>query len=141
MRGYLSVWWDGQSMRWKTSAPLAGAAQSGVLRLTGGSSGDDTPLLLPGRDAIGAVLGVLNRPGGEISSAGGATLVALEGGRLAVLDGKGNIVELRFPADRVTVTLEPGAGVPRRIEATSPEGIVVLVLESYLPWPEGEKVP
>ncbi|MBK9065151.1 MAG: hypothetical protein IPL89_18545 [Acidobacteria bacterium] len=47
---------------------------------------------------------------------------------------------MRFPNGEV-VTFQPGAGVPRRIEANGPDGRAVLTLESYGPWPSGEEVP
>jgi len=142
VRGYLSIWWDGRVMRWKTSAPLAGAAQSGVLRSARETVADSArPLPLPPGDAIGALLGALDLEPGDVTAARGGALVALPGRRYALVDGDGKVVELRFDGDHVTIRLAPGDGVPRRIEATSREGRVVLTLDSYLAWPEDEGVP
>jgi hypothetical protein len=57
-----------------------------------------------------------------------------------VLDDQGRVVEMRFPNGEV-VKLQPGEGVPRRIEANGRDGRAVLTLESYGPWPAGEEVP
>lgn len=138
VRGYLSLWWDGRIMRWKTSAPLAGAAQSGVLRSDGDTADSARPLPLPPRDAIGALLGALDLEPGDVTAARGGALVALPGRRYALVDGDGRVMELRFEGDQVIVRFTPGDGLPRRIEATSREGRVVLTLDSYLPWPEDE---
>jgi hypothetical protein len=56
------------------------------------------------------------------------------------MDREGKPIEFSFPNDE-TVKLQPGEGVPRRIEANGPEGRAVLTLESYSSWPEGELVP
>jgi hypothetical protein len=60
--------------------------------------------------------------------------------RTALLDGDGKPVEFSFPTGE-TVKLQPGEGVPRRIEANGPDGRALLTLESYSAWPEGEEVP
>ena len=60
--------------------------------------------------------------------------------RTALLNREGMPIELSFPNGE-TVKLQPGEGVPRRIEANGPEGRAVLALESYSSWPEGEQVP
>lgn len=60
--------------------------------------------------------------------------------RSALLNADGKPIELSFPGGEV-VTLQPGAGVPHRIEANGPDGRAVLSLESYGPWPLGEEVP
>ncbi len=59
--------------------------------------------------------------------------------RTALLNEEGEPVELSFPNGEV-VTLQPGAGVPHRVEAKGPDGRAVLTLESYGPWPPGEEV-
>ncbi|MGZ6987393.1 MAG: hypothetical protein ACXVH0_00370 [Thermoanaerobaculia bacterium] len=60
--------------------------------------------------------------------------------RTALLDGEGKPIEFSFPTGE-TVKLQPGEGVPRRIEANGPDGRAVLTLESYSSWPKGEEVP
>ncbi len=56
------------------------------------------------------------------------------------LDADGRVVAMRFPAGDV-VRLQPGDGVPRRIEAKGPDGRAILTLESYAPWPTNEQIP
>jgi hypothetical protein len=143
VRGFLAVWWDGTSLVWKTSAPLVGAARDGALRRGGsGAAG-----LLPGRleadDALSALLGAPSRGAlFELARAEGDLVrVPLEGGdRSVLLDSAGQVVGLAFP-DGAGARLEPGAGVPRRIEVRGPGGGASLSLESYGPWPEGEPIP
>jgi hypothetical protein len=60
--------------------------------------------------------------------------------RPARLDNQGRVVEMRFPKSEV-VTFQPGEGVPRRIEASGPDGRAILTLESYSSWPASEEVP
>ena len=60
--------------------------------------------------------------------------------RSVLLNADGKPIELSFPNGEV-VTLQPGAGVPHRIEANGPDGRAVLSLETYGPWPPGEEVP
>jgi hypothetical protein len=130
-RGWLSVWWDGASgsLAWRASAPIAGNARGGILRKEYGEGGaDSVSLPVPGRlspaDLIACILGT---PDAEPS-------------RSTALDGHGRVVEMRFARGEV-VTLQPGDGVPRRLEANGPDGRAVLTLESYGPWPLGEEVP
>ncbi len=138
-RGFLAVWWDGVTLTWKTSAPLAGEGQHGTLS-SGGVSG--APLPIPGRlgpgEAIGALLGV---PAGAVSgpatSEGDRIVLPLVGGTLVSVDPAGRVVEARFPGG-VRVVYEPGTGLPRKLTATSSDGRAVLDLESLGPWPEGE---
>lgn len=138
-RGFLAIFWDGLTLTWKTSAPLAGDVQSGTLSL-GSASG--APLPIPGRlaprEAIGVLLGV---PDGGVAGParddGDRVILPLEGGTLAVLDRAGRVVEVRFRGG-VRVVYEPGSGLPRKLTATSREGRAVLELESLGPWPEGE---
>lgn len=139
-RGFLAVFWDGLTLTWKTSAPLAGDVQRGTLRLDGPPGGASLPIpgRLDPREAIGALLGV---PGGVVAGParddGDRVVLPLEGGTLAVLDRAGRVVEVRFPGG-VRVVYEPGSGLPRKLTATSREGRAVLELESLGPWPEGE---
>jgi hypothetical protein len=137
LRGYVAVYWDGEVLFFKTSAPLAGEGRSGALRLHGQ---DGDPTLLPGAatasDVIGVLLGVLDLPAVD----GGGGQVRLAQGRAATVDGGGRVVAMTFPGD-LRVKLEPGEGVPRKILGVGPEGRVALALESFGPWPEGETIP
>lgn len=143
-RGYLSVFWDGEALVWRASAPVAGTARGGALTRTGGAGGRAPfPGKLTDADAIGIVLGVADVPPGAdaATSQGDLVRLSLEGeGRAALLDGTGRVVGLELPGG-TAVRFEPGEGVPRRIEATSPEGRAILKLESYGAWPSGEGVP
>ena len=128
-RGWLSVWWDGNTLSWRASAPIAGAGRGGLLRKVQGAGGadpDSFPLLggLAAADLIACILGTPDAPPSPSS----------------VLDDRGNVVQMRFPNGEV-VRFQPGSGVPRRIEANGPDGRAVLTLESYGPWPSGEEVP
>ncbi len=75
-------------------------------------------------DLIACILGT---PDGPLSSS-------------VSLDEQGRVVAMRFPGGDV-VTLEPGEGVPRRIEAKGRDGRAILTLESYKPWPPSEEIP
>ena len=157
-RGYLSVWWNAATgtLTWRSSAPLAGAGRGGFLRKgkRDGEEGDDggapgpRQSLLPGRltsdDLLACVLGV---PESALSLSSffeeaprGWRARVDDSKRSVLLDREGEPIELSFPNDE-TVKLQPGEGVPRRIEANGPEGRAVLTLESYSSWPEGEPVP
>lgn len=140
--GYLSIWWDGESLIWRTSAPVAGSGRGGTLRLESGSEAD-TPFEggLSGRDAIGALLGVLDLPPtGPAVPTLHVYRVPLDTERSAFLSADGTVVRLEFPGS-VEVVFNPGEGVPRRIVANSPKGRAVLDLVSYGAWPKDEAVP
>jgi hypothetical protein len=150
-RGYLSVWWDGASgsLVWRASSPIAGAGRGGLLRKgldAGGAEPDASPLpgKLPPGDLIACILGTPDAPAsGTLTieeTPRGLRLRIDASKRTALLDRGGRPIELSFPNDE-TVKLQPGEGVPRRIEAKGPEGRAVLTLESYSSWPEGERVP
>jgi hypothetical protein len=125
-RGYLSVWWNGATgtLHWRASAPIAGSGRGGFLRK--GTSGGSP--LFPGKlgptDLIACILGV---PEESLSPS-------------VAVDREGRVIEMSFPSGEV-VALQPGEGVPRRIEANGSDGRAVLTLESYSSWPEGEEVP
>ena len=145
LRGYLLVWWDGETLTWKTSAPLAGTVGKGVLRRGIERSGAHVPF--PGglteRDAVGVLLGALDFPasGRPVELADAGALIRLDdAGRAALLDGAGRIVRLELGPD-ANVDLVPGEGVPRRIVAHGKQGRALLSLESYGPWPLDEPIP
>ena len=125
-RGYLSVWWDGATgtLTWRASAPIGGAGRGGFLR-KGMSDGDlPFPGSLAPSDLIASILGVPDAPPSPS----------------VAVDPEGRPVKFSFPSGEV-VALQPGEGVPRRIEANGPGGRAVLTLEAYSSWPEGEEVP
>lgn len=156
-RGYLSVWWDGASgtLTWRSSAPIAGSGRGGILKKgkrgrDGADAGASGPRqsLLPGRfapdDILACLLGVRES---ALSSSlpfeetrRGLRLRIDASKRSVLVDREGKPIEFTFPNDE-TVRLQPGEGVPRRIEANGPEGRAVLILESYSFWPESEPVP
>jgi hypothetical protein len=125
-RGYLSVWWNGATgtLHWRASAPIAGSGRGGFLR-KGTSDGSS---LFPGKlgptDLIACILGV---PEESLSPS-------------VAVDRGGRVIEMSFPSGEV-VALQPGEGVPRRIEANGPDGRAILTLEAYSSWPESEEIP
>jgi hypothetical protein len=158
-RGYLSVWWNAADGRltWRSSAPIAGAGRGGFLRMgmsaAGGHDGhaivdrDGTspfPGKLASSDLIACILGTPDAsasPSSGFEETSRGVRVRIDASkRTALLNREGMPIELSFPNGE-TVKLQPGEGVPRRIEANGPEGRAVLVLESYSSWPEGELVP
>jgi hypothetical protein len=125
-RGYLSVWWDGAtgSLAWRASAPIGGAGRGGFLRKGMSDGASPFPGNLAPSDLIACILGV---PDGPLSPS-------------VAVDREGRVIEMSFPSGEV-VALQPGEGVPRRIEANGPDGRAVLTLEAYSSWPESEEVP
>lgn len=157
--GYLSVWWEGAAgaLSWRSSAPVAGAGRGGSLRKgkRGDPESDDGPggphqSLLPGRltsdDLLACMLGVPESalsPSSPFEETPRGVRVRIDVSKrsvLILLDRDGSPIELSFPSGEI-VKLQPGEGVPRRIEANGPEGRAVLTLESYGAWPAGEEVP
>lgn len=140
VRGYLSIFWDGETLAWRASVPLAGAGRSGSLRRGGDGAGD----LFPGRLAAGDVLAALFGVPEEAPT--GRAAVVRDGrirlelpsgeGRSVLVDPSGAVTGLVLPAG-VRVELQPGAGLPRRIALDGPGGRALLTLESFGPWPEG----
>jgi hypothetical protein len=145
LRGYLLVWWDGETLTWKTSAPLAGTVGKGVLRRSTEESGAHVPFpgALTERDAVGVLLGALDLPasGRPVEPADAGALIRLdEEGRAVLLDGAGRVVRLEL-GPGADVDLVPGEGVPRRIKAHGKQGRAQLSLESFGPWPLNEPIP
>ncbi len=144
VRGYLSVWWDGETLVWRASAPLGGAGKGGVLWRDADEASGLFPGPLSARDALAAILGVADvaaAPGASPAWSNGAFRLPLADGlRHGLLDGAGQVVGLDLPGG-VTVRFEPGEGVPRKITARGPEGGAVLTLESFGAWPAGERIP
>ncbi|MFI5181832.1 MAG: hypothetical protein ACHQPI_10610 [Thermoanaerobaculia bacterium] len=144
-RGYLSVFWDGSTLFWRSSAPLAGNQREGRLRRAGPGAGE--PSLLPGglseADALGALLGVLDLPAScrPVERVGAEFHLRLDlEGREAVLTEDGRVVSLRFPG-KTSVMLEAGEPFPRSVTATGRSGRAHLTLESWAEWPESEPAP
>ena len=111
---------------------------------TGGDAGELFPGRLAACDVLAALLGVPEElPAGEGAVVrGGRVELRLPSGdgRAVLVSPSGEVTGLVLPAG-VRVELSPGAGVPRRIELSGPEGRAILTLESYGPWPEGEEAP
>jgi hypothetical protein len=125
-RGYLSVWWDGAAgtLTWRASAPIGGAGKGGFLGKGMSDGASPFPGNLAPSDLIACILGV---PEGPLSDS-------------VAVDREGRVIRMSFPSGEV-VALQPGEGVPRRIEANGPDGRAVLTLEAYSSWPESEEVP
>ena len=140
-RGYLSVWWDGAtgSLAWRASAPIAGSGRGGFLR-KGRGEGSDAGFVspVPGHlaqdDLIACILGTPDAPASPSlpfeETPKGLRLRIDRSDRSILVDESGKPIELTFPGGEV-VTLQPGDGVPHRIEAKGPDGRAVLTLESY----------
>jgi hypothetical protein len=148
LRGYLSVFWDGTTLVWKASAPLAGNAREGRLTRGVGEAGDaGAASPLPGTqsaaDAIGALLGVLDLPaaGRPVERVGDGARIRLDSaGREALLTPDGRVLALSFPG-KARVSLEAAAPFPLKVSASGPRGSATLVLESWADWPPGEPIP
>jgi hypothetical protein len=99
---------------------------------------------LAAADLIACILGTPDAPASPLSpfeeTPRGLRLRIDDPNRSALIDKDGKPIELVFPGGEV-VKLQPGDGVPQRIEANGPDGRAVLTLESYGPWPAGEEVP
>jgi hypothetical protein len=155
--GYLSVWWDGANgtLAWRASAPLGGAGRGGFLRkgkrggveADGGAPGPRQSLF-PGRltsdDILACLLGVhesaLSSSSPFEETPRGWRVHIDDSKRSVLVDREGKPIEFSFPTGE-TVKLQPGEGVPRRIEANGPDGRAVLTLESYSSWSKGEEAP
>jgi len=145
VRGYLTVFWDGTTLVWKASAPLAGNAREGRLTRTTSEAGEASPLpgALTSADAIGALLGVLDvsAAGRPIEWVGDRVRIRLDGaGREAFLEADGKVAALSFPGS-ARVSIEAAAPFPLRLSASGPRGSATLVLESWADWPVGEGIP
>ncbi len=152
-RGYLSVWWDAASrtLDWRTSAPIAGGGRGGVLRVkegAGSATAGEAALPLSKRLApVDLVACILGTPEAAATASSpfeetprGLRLRVDDTKRFVLVNREGQPIELTFPRGEV-VRLEPGEGVPRRIEAKGPDGQAILTLESYGPWPTSEQIP
>lgn len=142
LRGFLSLFWDGASLEWRASVPLAGTPRSGTIRRGDADASGLFPGPLAASDVLAALLGVPE----ELPTGEGALLregrVELRlpsgGGRAVLVSADGSVTGLALPGN-VRVELLPGPLVPGRIEVSGREGTAVLSLESYGPWPEGEE--
>lgn len=140
VRGYLSLKWDGESLDWRASAPLAGTGREGRLRRAGGGTEGLFPGRLAARDVLAALFGV---PEEEPSAEGASQLrngllvlpLPSGEGRAVLVSPAGEITGLLLP-DGVRVELTPGSGLPRRIAIRGPEGSAALSLESLGALPE-----
>ncbi len=106
------------------------------------------PRRFPGKlassDLIACILGTPDAPASPSSAfeetPRGVRLRFDVSKRTALLDREGRPIELTFPNDE-KVKLQPGEGVPRRIEANGPEGRAVLTLESLFVLARGRAGP
>jgi hypothetical protein len=144
VRGYLSIFWDGEALAWRASAPLAGSGRSGTLHRLGSGAGDLFPGRLEAADVLAVLLGTAEEPPtgeGAVLRGERVELKLPAGeGRAVLVSPSGEVTGLVLP-DGVRVELSPGAGAPRRIELRGRHGKAILTLESYGPWPEGEEAP
>lgn len=145
LRGYLTVFWDGTTLVWRASAPLAGNARGGRLTRSGDEAGEASPLpgTLTSADAIGALLGVLDLPaaGRPVERVGDRVRIRLDGaGRDAFLSPDRKVSALSFPGS-ARVSFEAAVPFPLKLSARAPRGSATLVLESWADWPPGEPIP
>ncbi len=145
VRGYLSIFWDGTTLVWRTSAPLAGNVREGSLRRDGAVVGPASPFPagLTAGDVVGSLVGVLDlsAAGRPVARVGSDLSLSLDDtGREALLSADGKVTGLRFP-DGTRVTLEASSPFPARLTAKSPRGTAKLVLESWGEWPADEAIP
>ena len=141
VRGYLALFWDGETLEWRASVPLAGTPRAGAIRRDGADAGGLFPGPLVAADVLAALLGVPEElPTGEgaLLRAGRVELRLPSGGGRAVLVSEDGAVTGLVLSGGVRVEILPGPLVPGRIEISGREGTAVLSLESYGPWPEGE---
>ena len=141
LRGFLSLFWDGETLEWKASVPLAGSPRVGTIRRGDAGASGLFPGALGASDVLAALLGVPEElPTGEgaVLRSGRVELRLPSGGGRAVLVSEdGSVTGLVLPGG-VRVELSPGPVLPGRIEIEGREGTAVLSLESFGPWPEGE---
>lgn len=145
MRGYLTVFWDGTTLVWKASAPLAGSGRDGRLARSAEPAGEASPFPtgLTSADVLGALLGVLDLPaaGRPVHRIGKEIRLSLDdAGREAFLSPDGTVTALAFPGG-TRVTLEGASPFPLRLSAKGWRGTATLVLESWAEWPADEPVP
>jgi len=99
---------------------------------------------LTSTDLVACILGMpeapLRLPSSFEETTKGLRLRIDSSKRSVLLDENGRPIELSFPRGEV-VSLQPGEGVPRRIEAKGPGGRAILTLESYAPWPTSDPIP
>ena len=145
VRGYLTVHWDGTTLVWKASAPLAGKGRDGQLTRSTEPAGEASPFPsgLTSADVVGALLGVLDlsAEGRPAARVGPDVRLSLDGvGREAFLSPDGTVKALSYP-DGTRVTLEGASPFPLRLSAKGPRGTATLLLESWAEWPADEVVP
>ncbi len=133
-RGFVSLFWDGLVLRWRTSVAIAGNLQEGEMVLGGGKEARLLPPPFTEDDAISVFLGV---PVWEMGDAvverfGGRYRLSIAG-RSVEVTSAGVIDRMRFP-DGTVATLEPGDGLPRSVRIEGRSGIAELKLESLAPW-------
>jgi hypothetical protein len=145
-RGFLTVFWDGRRLLWRTSLPMAGEVGEGVLERGAASPGGLASALssrLNDSDALAVLLGAPECPAtAPVVEGDGISLrLILEAdGRDVVLGPSGRVRGMGFPGG-VAVLLEPGEEVPARIEVKSRRGRALLKLEAAGDWPVEESPP
>jgi hypothetical protein len=145
-RGFLTLFWDGRRLLWRTSLPMAGQVGEGALERGATSPGGLAAALSPNlkdSDALSVLLGAPECPTAAPAVEGDRSSyrILLEGkGRDVVLGPSGRVTEMGFPGG-VEVRLWPGEEVPTRIELKSRKGRALLKLEAAGDWPAQEPAP
>jgi hypothetical protein len=145
-RGFLTLFWDGRRLLWRTSLPMAGQVGEGLLERGAASPGGLASALssrLNDSDALAVLLGAPECPETAplVEGDGNSFRLILEAdGRDVVLGPSGRVSGMGFPGG-VGVLLEPGEEVPARIEVKSRRGRALLKLEAAGDWPVQELPP
>ena len=145
-RGFLSLFWDGRRLLWRTSLPMAGQVGEGSLERGSRSPGGLAAALssrLEDSDALAVLLGAPECPARvpAVEWDGSSYRFLLGGeGRTVVMEPSGRVTGMGFPGG-VEVRLAPGEALPARIEVESRKGRALLKLQTAGDWPEGESAP
>lgn len=145
-RGFLTLFWDGRRLLWRTSLPMAGQVGEGVLERGATSPGGLASALssrLNDSDALSVLLGAPECPvsAPAVEGDGGSYRFLLQAeGREVILGRSGRVTGMGFPGG-VEVRLWPGEEVPTRIEVKSRKGRALLKLEAVGDWPVQEPAP
>ncbi len=145
-RGFLTLFWDGRRLLWRTSLPIAGQVGEGVLERGSSSPGGLASALssrLNDSDALSVLLGAPECPTETPAVEGDRNsyrLLLAGEGRDVVLGSSGRVTGMGFPGG-VEVRLWPGEEVPTRIEVKSRIGRALLKLEIAGEWSAQELAP
>jgi hypothetical protein len=144
-RGYLSLFWDGNRLLWRTSLPMAGQVGEGSLERGVNSPGGLASALssrLNDGDALAVLLGAPECPAlaPAVEWDGSAYRFLLEGEERTVLLEPPGVTGMGLPGG-ISVRLTPGEEVPSGIEVVSWKGKALLKLQAVGGWPTADVPP